>query len=39
VLDIPGGVAKVPIGPDYVGDGVIIDPEGNAHRYPSEELT
>jgi lysine 2,3-aminomutase len=38
VLDIPGGVAKVPIGPDYVGDNVIIDPDGNTHPYPREEL-
>ena len=34
VLDIPGGVAKVPVGPDYVGDGVVRDPDGNVHGYP-----
>ncbi len=38
VLDIPGGVAKVPIGPDYVGDGSIIDPDGIAHRYDEDRL-
>ncbi len=38
VLDIPGGVAKVPIGPDYVGDGIVIDPDGNTHSYPREDL-
>jgi lysine 2,3-aminomutase len=34
VLDIPGGHGKVPAGPDYVGDGVVIDPWGEAHGYP-----
>jgi lysine 2,3-aminomutase len=34
VLDIPGGYGKVPIGPDYVGDGVVTDPWGEAHPYP-----
>ncbi len=38
VLDIPGGIAKVPIGPDYLGDNVVIDPEGNTHPYTREEL-
>jgi lysine 2,3-aminomutase len=34
VLDIPGGHGKVPIGPDYVGDGVVTDPWGEDHLYP-----
>ncbi|MBN8998620.1 MAG: lysine 2,3-aminomutase, partial [Rhizobiales bacterium] len=33
VLDIPGGYGKVPIGPDYVGEGVVIDPDGAEHVY------
>jgi lysine 2,3-aminomutase len=36
VLDIPGGVAKVPIGPDYVGDGTILDPDGTPYPYATE---
>lgn len=35
VLDIPGGVAKVPIGPEYVEDGGIRDPAGVLHPYRS----
>ncbi|MHB8287408.1 MAG: lysine-2,3-aminomutase-like protein [Caulobacteraceae bacterium] len=34
VLDIPGGHGKAPIGPDYVGDGVVTDPWGEDHVYP-----
>jgi len=36
VLDIPGGHAKVPIGPDYVAaDGhTVLDPSGTPHDYP-----
>ncbi len=34
VLDIPGGHGKVPIGPDYVGDGVVTDPWDEDHVYP-----
>jgi lysine 2,3-aminomutase len=34
VLDIPGGHGKVPIGPDYIGDGEVEDPWGAAHAYP-----
>lgn len=34
VLDIPGGHGKVPVGPDYVGDGFVIDPDGREHAYP-----
>ena len=36
VLDIPGGVAKVPIGPGYVTDEGVIDPDGALHMYPPE---
>lgn len=35
VLDIPGGVAKVPIGPTYLSDHGVIDPDGGLHAYPS----
>jgi len=31
VLDIPGGHGKVPIGPGYLGDGTVQDPEGRTH--------
>jgi lysine 2,3-aminomutase len=36
VLDIPGGHAKVPIGPGYVSadGGGVIDPSGTLHDYP-----
>jgi lysine 2,3-aminomutase len=34
VLDIPGGEGKVPIGPDYVGEGEVTDWRGGTHRYP-----
>jgi lysine 2,3-aminomutase len=36
VLDIPGGHAKVPIGPDYVSDDgrTVHDPSGAIHNYP-----
>jgi lysine 2,3-aminomutase len=33
VLDIPGGVAKVPIGPSYLDGGNVLDPDGNPHDY------
>ncbi len=33
VLDIPGGVAKVPIGPGYLDNDGVRDPDGNAHSY------
>jgi len=38
ILDIPGAHGKVPIGPQYVstadsGETLIIDPNGNEHRY------
>ena len=34
VLDIPGGHGKVPVGPSYLGEGVVEDPDGTAHPYP-----
>jgi lysine 2,3-aminomutase len=34
VLDIPGGYGKAPIGPCYVGDGEVTDPDGRTHTYP-----
>jgi lysine 2,3-aminomutase len=36
VLDIPGGHAKVPIGPGYVSDDghTVLDPSGAPHDYP-----
>ena len=33
VLDIPGGVAKVPVGPNYVDGAAILDPAGQRHGY------
>jgi lysine 2,3-aminomutase len=37
ILDIPGGLGKVPVGPDYVDDAAhtITDIAGNRHPYPS----
>jgi lysine 2,3-aminomutase len=34
VLDIPGGYGKVPVGPCYLHDGAVEDPQGVTHRYP-----
>ena len=34
VLDIPGGHGKAPVGPSYVGDGEVEDPNGGRHAYP-----
>jgi lysine 2,3-aminomutase len=36
VLDIPGGHAKVPIGPDYISadSRTVLDPSGTLHDYP-----
>ena len=34
VLDIPGGHGKAPVGPSYVVEGEVIDPQGVAHAYP-----
>lgn len=34
VLDIPGGHGKVPVGPDYLVDGQVEDPNGVRHTYP-----
>jgi lysine 2,3-aminomutase len=34
VLDIPGGHGKVPVGPDYVGETTVEDPNGVIHAYP-----
>jgi lysine 2,3-aminomutase len=31
VLDIPGGAGKVPVGPSYVHEGLIEDPDGRFH--------
>ena len=32
VLDIPGGHGKVPVGPNYVGAGTVVDPQGKTHE-------
>ena len=32
VLDIPGGHGKVPVGPNYVGAGTVVDPKGKTHE-------
>ena len=34
VLDIPGGHGKVPVGPNYVGEASVEDPNGALHAYP-----
>ena len=34
VLDIPGGHGKVPVGPQYLHDDEVEDPNGGRHRYP-----
>ncbi|MBP6876961.1 MAG: lysine-2,3-aminomutase-like protein [Phenylobacterium sp.] len=34
VLDIPGGHGKVPVGPDYVNETSVEDPNGTQHVYP-----
>lgn len=34
VLDIPGGHGKAPVGPAYVTDDGVIDPQGQVHVYP-----
>jgi lysine 2,3-aminomutase len=31
VLDIPGGHGKVPVGPGYLSEGVVVDPDGKRH--------
>lgn len=36
VLDIPGGHGKVPVGPGYLADGVVEDPNGVKRAYPPE---
>lgn len=34
VLDIPDGHGKVPVGPNYVGETTVEDPNGVIHAYP-----
>jgi lysine 2,3-aminomutase len=34
ILDIPDGHGKVPIGPGYLGEGVVEDPAGRRRAYP-----
>jgi lysine 2,3-aminomutase len=34
VLDIPGGYGKVPVGPCYLHNGAVDDPQGVTHHYP-----
>lgn len=34
VLDIPGGHGKAPVGPCYMEDGQVTDPNGRRHAYP-----
>jgi len=33
ILDIPGGHGKVPIGPAYLEEGIVLDWQGGAHDY------
>ena len=37
ILDIPGGAGKVPVGPDYLGEGTVEDPAGRTHSYPPRD--
>jgi lysine 2,3-aminomutase len=37
VLDIPGGHGKVPVGPAYLDDGEVEDPNGQRHAYPPRQ--
>lgn len=34
VLDIPGGHGKAPVGPCYVAEDGVVDPQGTVHAYP-----
>jgi lysine 2,3-aminomutase len=34
VLDIPGGHGKVPVGPNYLAEGAVEDPNGAVRPYP-----
>jgi len=36
VLDIPGGHGKVPVGPNYVAEGSVEDPNGATRPYPPQ---
>jgi lysine 2,3-aminomutase len=38
ILDIPGGHGKVPIGPAYLEDGIVMDWQGGAHGYAPDSL-
>jgi lysine 2,3-aminomutase len=33
ILDIPGGHGKVPIGPAYIEEGIVLDWQGGSHEY------
>ncbi len=35
VLDIPGGHGKVPVGPDHLRVGGVVDHKGRTHDYPT----
>jgi lysine 2,3-aminomutase len=37
VLDIAGGVAKVPVGPGFIAGDTIIAPDGSHHPHPDAE--
>lgn len=34
ILDIPGGHGKVPVGPAYLDEKAVEDPQGQTHPYP-----
>jgi lysine 2,3-aminomutase len=36
ILDIPGGHGKVPVGPAYLEEGIVLDWQGNAHDYATD---
>ena len=37
ILDIPGGHGKVPIGPAYLKDGIVLDWQGGSHNYAPDQ--
>ena len=37
ILDIPDGHGKVPVGPEYLADGVVEDPAGRKRAYPPRD--
>jgi lysine 2,3-aminomutase len=38
ILDIPGGHGKVPIGPAYLEEGIVMDWQGERHDYAPDKM-